>query len=86
YFRTGGKLCFADGSFREMRVYDSEGFPIIEIGYHAEPNLTGNRHDKVLHYHTFDSNLKRSLGGKVSATENADIYEKYRKYLKEYGL
>ena len=24
-----------DGSFREMRVYDDTGFPIIEIGYHA---------------------------------------------------
>ena len=75
-----------DGSFREMRVYDDTGFPIIEIGYHAEPNLTGNRHEKVLHYHTFDSDLSRKLGGKVSPTENADIYEKYRKYLKEYGL
>ncbi len=76
----------SDGSFREMRVYDDTGFPIIEIGYHAEPNLTGNRHEKVLHYHTFDSDLNRKLGGKVSSAENADIYEKYRKYLKEYGL
>lgn len=31
-----------------MRFYDSSGFPIVEIGYHAEPNLTGNRHDKVI--------------------------------------
>lgn len=75
-----------DGSFREMRVYNEEGFPVIEIGYHPEPNLTGNRHEKVLHYHTFDAELKRTLGGKVSPTENPEIYRKFRKYLKEYGL
>jgi hypothetical protein len=26
------------------------------------------------------------MGGKISKTENSDIYNKYRKYLKEYGL
>lgn len=76
----------SDGSFRELRDYDFKGHPIIEIGYHAEPNLTGNRHYKVLHYHTFDSDLNRNLGGRVSLEENADIYKKYKKYLKEYGL
>ena len=75
-----------DGSFREMRIYDSTGSPIIEIGYHPEPKLTGNRHDYILHYHTFDSNLIRTLVGRVSASENTIIYKKYRKYLREYGL
>ncbi len=75
-----------DGSFREMRVYDDSGFPVIEIGYHPEPNLTGNRHEYVLHYHTFDSNLGRTLGGRISASEHTDIYKKYRKYLEAYGL
>lgn len=75
-----------DGSFREMRVYDEKGHPIIELAYHPEPHLTGNRHEYVLHYHTFDSDLKRTLGGKVSETENSDIYNQYKKYLKEYGL
>ena len=76
----------SDRTFREFRAYNSDGFPILEIGYHAEPHLTGNRHDKVLHYHTFDTDLKRTLGGIVSKTSHSDIYEKYRKYLKEYGL
>lgn len=75
-----------DGSFREMRVYDSNGFPILEIGYHPEPNLTGNRHEKVLHYHTFDKNLGRHLGGKLSEKDNPEIYNKYKKYLRRYGL
>lgn len=75
-----------DGSFRELRDYNAEGFPVIELGYHAEPHLTGNRHEKVLHYHTFDSNLRRHLGGRISETENAEIYMKYKKYLRTYGL
>lgn len=75
-----------DGSFRELRDYDSRGNPILEIGYHPEHNLTGNRHEKVLHFHTFGPNLERMMGGRVSATENSDIYKKYKKYLKEYGL
>lgn len=75
-----------DGTFREMRIYDETGFPILEIGYHPEPRLTGNRHEKVLHYHTFEPNLDRELGGKLSEHEHADIYEHYQKYLKEYGL
>lgn len=75
-----------DNSFREMRVYDETGFPIIEIGYHGEESLTGNRHVPVLHYHTFKANLDRVMGGRISATENSDIYFKYKKYLEVYGL
>lgn len=75
-----------DGTFREMRDYDKMGHPIIEIGYHPEPQLTGNRHEKVLHYHLFEENLDRVMGGEISPTKNADIYYKYRKYLGAYGL
>ncbi len=76
----------SDDSFREMRIYDNSGFPVIEISYHPEPNLTGNRHEYILHYHTFDSDLNRILGGKISSNENSIIYEKYQKYLEVYGL
>lgn len=75
-----------DGSFREMRIYDEHGFPLIEIGYHPEQSLTGNRHEYVLHYHIFEANLNRIMGGQISETENADIYNKYKKYLEVYGL
>ena len=75
-----------DGSFREMREYGETGFPIIEIAYHSEPSLTHNRHTPVLHYHTFDSDLNRTLGGEVSMTKNANLYVRFGKYLKEYGL
>jgi len=76
----------ADGSFRELRDYDSKGHAILEIGYHGEKSLTGNRHEKVLHYHIIAPNWDRIMGGRISSTENASIYKKYRKYLKEYGL
>lgn len=75
-----------NGSFREMRIYDENGFPLLEIGYHPEKYLTGNNTTNVLHYHTFEPDLSRVLGGKLSPTENAEIYKKYQKYLKEYGL
>ena len=75
-----------DGTFRELRDYDGKGYPIIEIGYHVEPNLTGNRQDKVLHFHTFNASLVRTMGGKLSSAEYADIYKKYKKYLEVYGL
>ena len=75
-----------DGSFREMRIYGDNGEPLLEIGYHPEQSLTGNRHDYVLHYHTFKANLERVMGGRISETANSEIYKKYKKYLKEYGL
>ena len=75
-----------DGTFRELRDYDGKGYPIIEIGYHVEPNLTGNRKDKVLHFHVFKEDLDRAMCGKLSSTEHAGIYKKYKKYLEGYGL
>ena len=75
-----------DGSFCEMRVYDSKGFPVIEIAFHPEESLTGNRHDYVLHYHLFGSDLKRTPAKKLSESDHSDIYSLYSVYLKEYGL
>lgn len=74
------------GTFRELRIYGDKGQPILEIGYHPEPKLTGNRHEYVLHYHTFKPNLEREMGGRISETENSEIYNEYKKYLKRYGL
>ena len=75
-----------DGTFRELRDYDGKGTPIIEIGYHVEPNLTGNRIEKVLHFHAFKEDLDRAMVGKLSSAEHSDIYRKYKKYLEVYGL
>ena len=74
-----------DGSFREMRIYDpKDGHVVLEIAYHPEPNLTGNRHIKVLHYHNYDKDLNH--GAAQILTKDSDIYKKYKKYLEAYGL
>ena len=76
----------SDGSFREMRIFDKNRFPVLEIACHPEMKLTGNQRDSVLHYHTFDSDLSRNGAKVLSPTQRPDIYKKYKKYLKEYGL
>ncbi|MBP5492753.1 MAG: hypothetical protein J6Y08_07900 [Clostridiales bacterium] len=75
-----------DGSFREMRVYDSEGSPLLEIAYHPEPSLGGNRHTYILHYHILRADLSRGKARRLSKDDSPEIYEKYKVYLKEYGL
>jgi hypothetical protein len=76
----------SDGSFKELRAYDCNGNPIIEIAYHIEPAITGNRTDKVLHYHTFKEDLSRDPGIRLSPDNNKEMYERFRKYLEEFGL
>lgn len=75
----------SDGKFRELREFDEKGFPIIEIAYHPEQSLTGNRYENVLHFHIYNG-LDRESGGRISSTEHADIYRKFKKYLEVYGL
>ena len=43
-----------DGTFHEMRFYDKNHVLYLEIGYHPENNLTGNRTTPVLHYHLYN--------------------------------
>lgn len=74
-----------DGSFREMRIYENS-FPVLEISYHIEPNISGNRNEKILHYHTFDKDLKRGPAREFSKKETPELFAKYKKYLEEYGL
>lgn len=71
-----------DGSLREMRFFGDDCYPVLEFGYHPEPGITGNRHDKVLHYHIFGKNLSRSK----AAALTKELIKKYRKFLEVYGL
>lgn len=66
-----------DGTFREMRIYDENHYIKYEIAYHVEPNLTGNRHDKVLHIHEYrrDDFINRP----VRLLTNEE-FQKYKKY------
>ena len=72
----------SDGSFREMRVYNEKRRLYLEIGYHGEYHLTGNRKQPILHYHKYDENLDRTSADYLPK----EMYEKYKKYLEAYGL
>ena len=75
----------SDGSFRVMRIYDPDsGRVVLEIAYHPEPALTGNRITRILHYHHYDEDLKHGTAKELS--KHREIYEKYKKYLEAYGL
>ena len=70
-----------DGSLREMRFYDSDGNPVLEIAYHGESKLNHGNKDPIVHYHTYDG-LVRSDAARITN----EIKEKYAKYLKEFDL
>lgn len=75
-----------DGSFREMRFYDKNHVLTMEIAYHNEEQLTGNRHTAVLHYHIYDNRFSiNSSGpyGRTAAQRLTDkMFQQYKKYFK----
>ncbi len=70
-----------DGTLHEIRFYDSNGNPVLEIAYHGEPKLNHGNKDPVVHFHTYVG-LVRSPAVRITS----EIKEKYAKYLKEFGL
>lgn len=71
-------------TLHEMRFFNEEGMPIIEIAYHPEPKINNkNRDDNILHFHEFDG-LTRSQPKRMDL--NNEIKEKYKIYLKEFDL
>ena len=75
-----------DGTFHEMRFYDKNHVLYLEIGYHPEQSLTGNRHTPVLHYHLYNPLFsKTKLAGKyrsdaIKATKS--MRKQFAKYLR----
>ena len=87
----------SDGTFREMRLYDKNHVLYMEIAYHPEPSLTGNRHTPVMHYHLYDSRFSQNSTGPFSRTGASlltdEMKGKYKKFFKgvkgysqKYGL
>lgn len=76
----------SDGTFREMRFYDKNRVLYMEIAYHPEFSLTGNRHIPVLHYHLYDSRFSTNKTGSFSRTNaqrlTDEMRSKYKKYFK----
>jgi len=75
-----------DGTFHEMRLYDKSHVLYLEIAYHPEESLTGNRTENVLHYHMYDSNFSKNKTGPFFRSpanhltdEMKNLYKKYFK-------
>ena len=74
-----------DGTFHEMRFYDKNHVLYLEIGYHPEPNLTGNRSTPVLHYHTYNPLFSSSKsGGREYRSTAKKITRAMRRHFKRY--
>lgn len=75
-----------DGTFHEMRVYDKNHILTLEIAYHPEQSLTGDRKTPVLHYHAYDENFSKTKNHGFERTKakllTAEMKEKYKKYFK----
>ena len=74
------------GVFREMCFYNSKHELYLEIGYHPEPRLTGNKSISVLHYHRYDHNFSRYKSAvfiRTTARKLPDAMKrKYKKFFK----
>lgn len=66
-----------DGTMNMLRIYGKDHCLYAEIGYHPEPDLTGN-HKPVLHIHYYDRNFSRSEAKYL----DAETLKKYKKYMK----
>ncbi len=87
YSHTPNRIYIKIGKtgFREMRVYDGSGKAIFEIGYHPEKNLTGNRTEKVLHYHAI-GNKEDPLFHQRAHPMTEDVYGQYKAFLNRWGI
>ena len=68
-----------DGTFHEMRFYDTNHSLTMEIAYHPEPNLNnGNRTESILHVHEYpqQDNFRIRPAHRITKQE----YEKYKKF------
>lgn len=65
-----------DGTVKQLRVFNDNHLPVIDVDYHVEYSISGTKDKKVLHYHVYDKNLVRSTAKKI----NKKIYDEYIKY------
>lgn len=71
-------------TLHEMRFFDENGYPIIEIAYHPEPAINnGDRETDILHFHYFNGLARKEA---IRMDLHPEIKEKYKEYLKEFDL
>jgi len=79
------KMKYDGVTLHEMRFYDKNGYPILEIAYHPESAINnGDREHDILHYHTFIGINRNKKAFRMD--EQPDVKEKYKEYLKEFNL
>ena len=66
-----------DGTMSMLRIYGDDHYLKAEIGYHPEPDLTGN-HAPVLHIHYYNKDFDRTDADYLDKA----TFEKYKKYMK----
>ncbi len=71
---------FKDGNLQMLRFYGEDRRLKLEIGFHAEPDLTGHR-GFVYHVHEYGSDFSRSKPRFLTQEE----IRKYGKYLTRKG-
>ena len=67
----------ADGTMNMLRIYGKDDHLLkMEIAYHPEPDLTGNK--PVLHIHYYDKDFTHGPAQYL----DRQTFEKYKKYMK----
>lgn len=69
----------SDGNFVRYREYNPNKTSHFDIDYHKEPQITGNKIEKVFHIHFYDKNGIRDVVGRRLTKEEFELYKKFFK-------
>ncbi len=67
----------SNGNFVRYRAYNSDKTSHFDIDYHKEPQIAGNKTEKVFHIHFYDKNGVRDIVGRRLTKEEFELYKKY---------
>lgn len=71
-----------DGTFHEMRIYDSDHYLVKEIAYHPEPKLNNGKKENVLHVHDYQRDNFKDREPRFLNQEEIKLYKKFFKGVK----
>ncbi len=71
-----------DGTFHEMRIYDSDHYLVKEIAYHPEPKLNNGKKENVLHVHDYQRDNFKDRSPRFLTQEEMKSYKKFFKGVK----
>ena len=65
-----------DGSLKKLRFYDKDKYLVLEIGFHAVPELTGHR-NPVYHIHEYNRDNFKDRPPRLFTKEDIEKFGKY---------